>query len=299
MYLRIHMEKNTKYQFLFPVILLILATAAVITAISARYGATTLTTARYTVETELEQPVRIVQLSDLHSHVFGNQNDLLVDMVEEESPDLILMTGDMMDKQDENADVVCALIEELVGIAPVYYGYGNHEADWISRHGNSLESALTEAGAIVLDVAYTDTEVNGQALRLGGYHGYYRQPGMYNISAEQRAAELAFADHFEDTERYKILLCHIPTAWIEWEYINRFPVDLVLTGHYHGGQIRLPLIGGVYAPYIGLFPEYTEGMYQGAEATAILSTGLGSRPGIPRINNLPQIVVVDLLPESK
>ena len=80
--------------------------------------------------------------------------------------------------------------------------------------------------------------------------------------------------------------------------MDDYPVDLVLTGHYHGGQVRLPMIGGLVAPYVGWFPEYTEGMYVGEKATAILSTGLGSSPGIPRVNNPPQVVVVDLIPKT-
>ena len=253
---------------------------------------------QYTVEVDLDKPLRIVHLTDLHSNVFDTGNDVLVQMVAVQEPDLILMTGDMMDKSDENADVVCDLIRQLTPIAPVYIGYGNHEYDWMKAHSESLTPVLTEAGATVLDVEYLDITVKDQTLRLGGLMGYYRQPGMFPVSQEQRERELAFAENFEDTDRYKVLLNHIPTAWLDWEYIDKYPVDLVLTGHYHGGQIRLPLVGGLYAPYVGLFPEYTEGMFTGELATCVLSTGLGSSPGIPRINNPPQIVVVDLIPEK-
>lgn len=242
--------------------------------------------------------MRLVYLTDLHGKVFGADNDVLVQLVMEQEPDLILMTGDMMDKSDKDADIVCDLICQLTPIAPVYLCYGNHEYDWMEEHGESLTPVLTEAGATVLDVEYLDITVKGQELRLGGLMGYYRQPGMFPVSEEQRALELDFAKDFEDTDRYKILLNHIPTAWLDWEYIDKYPVDLVLTGHYHGGQIRLPFVGGLYAPYIGLFPEYTEGMFTGEQATFILSNGLGSSPGIPRINNPPQIVVVDLIPEK-
>ena len=263
---------------------------------SARRCAREVITVRYELDTELTESVRIVQLTDLHSHVFGEANESLIQMTAEAEPDLILMTGDMMDMNEENADVVCALIRALVEIAPVYYGYGNHEYAWMESRGESLTPMLEEAGAIVLDVAYADIEVKGQSIRLGGYHGYYRQPGMYQLTEEERRLEMDFFDNFENTERYKVLLSHIPTAWLDWGYMNWCAADLVLTGHYHGGQIRLPLVGGLYAPYIGLFPEYTRGIFAGEEATCILSTGLGPGTRLPRINNLPEIVVADLIP---
>lgn len=257
-----------------------------------------LTVVTYSVEADVTESVRLVHLTDLHSCVFGENNDDLVELVTAQEPDLILMTGDMLDRSDENPEVACALIGRLAEVAPVYYGYGNHEYEWMNRNGRSLTPALTEAGATVLDVEYMDITVNGQELRIGGYHGYYRQPHMFPVTQEQKEAEFAFADDFEETERFKLLLCHIPTAWLDWGYIDTCPVDLVLSGHYHGGQIVLPLIGGLYAPYIGLFPEYTGGLFAGDQAACILSTGLGGSPGIPRVNNPSQIVVVDLIAES-
>ena len=257
---------------------------------------TELSVAEYQIETDLAGTLRIVQLTDLHSWEFGDGNCDLVELVYQQKPDLILMTGDMLDKSDAGPDVACALIEELRAVAPVYYGYGNHETSWMGQRGKDLKPALTKAGATVLDVEYLDVEINGQAIRLGGYHGYYRQPGMLCSAKEQYDAEIAFANSFEATDRYKILLCHIPTTWLDWGYIDKYPVDLVLTGHYHGGQVRLPFVDGLIAPYVGWFPEYTEGVYYGEKATCILSTGLGSSPGIPRINNLPQMVVIDLCP---
>lgn len=251
----------------------------------------------YAVNAPFPEPVRIVQLTDLHSWTFGEGNTDLITQVETLEPDIIVMTGDMLDKSDENANVACSLIRELVKLAPVYYGYGNHEYEWMRTHGENLTPTLEAAGATVLDTSYTDVTLKGQTVRIGGYHGYYHQPGMYQISQEQWQAEWDFFNAFEKTDRYKLLLCHIPTPWLDWGYINDCPVDLVLAGHYHGGQIRLPVIGGLYAPYVGLLPEYTEGIYTGEKATCILSAGLGASPGIPRIHNLPQIVVIDLKAE--
>lgn len=277
-------------------LLLVLLTAAAFVAILARTGATELTLVRYEVTAELTQPLRIVQLSDLHGHSFGENNQRLAEVVEAQRPDLIFMTGDMLDKSDENPDIACELIEALSDTAPVYYCYGNHETSWISRTGKNPEAVLTQAGAVVLDTEYVDITLKGQALRIGGFHGYYRYPGMLKAVTKSHEGQKAFFENFEDTDRYTILLDHIPTGWVDWGNIHSFPVDLVLTGHYHGGQIRIPFVGGIYAPYIGFFPENTEGMFAGDTAVCILSTGLGSSPGIPRIHNPAQVVVVDLIP---
>ena len=278
---------------------ILLAAAALLTAVvTYLLQPQPLEVVSFCVDADLKEPIRIVHLTDLHSYEFGEGNSILVKLVAEQEPDLIMITGDMWDRSDQNADVVCSLIRELVTVAPVYYGYGNHEKEWEAIHAESLTVALEEAGAVVLDCSYADVMVAGTELRIGGYHGYYRQPSMFPISPEQCQAELDFCDEFENTDRYKILLSHIPTAWIDWGYMNKFPVDLVLSGHYHGGQIVLPWIGGIYAPYIGLFPPNTKGMFQGETAVCILSAGLGSSPGIPRINNPPQIVVVELIPKT-
>lgn len=256
-----------------------------------------LTVSRYSLDANLNSPIRIVQLTDLHNAEFGRNNERLIALVSEQKPDLIVMTGDMLNRDDENTQIVVNLISDLSGVAPVYYGYGNHETAWEQSWGKNLHEIFSSAGAVVLDNEYVDVSVNHCSLRIGGYMGYYRQPGMFRKSAEQREMEFAFFNEFEDTHRYKILLDHIPTAWIDWRYYNKYPVDLVLCGHYHGGLMRIPFLDqGIYAPYVGWFPENTKGLYEGTKAVCVLSAGLGSEYLIPRINNSPEIVVVDLIP---
>ena len=114
---------------------------------------------------------------------------------------------------------------------------------------------------------------------------------------QKMESEMEFFDDFEHTERYKILLNHIPTAWLDWEYRDDYNVDLVFCGHYHGGQVRLPWGGGLIAPNVGYHPPYTKGVFISQPATVVLSAGLGSDRRLPRINNPGEVVCVDLLPE--
>lgn len=259
-----------------------------------------LTIKSYRVEVSINTPIRIVQLSDMHNTEFGDKNSIMVDMVTGQTPDLIVMSGDMINRDEENLDIITDLIFSLSDAAPIYYSYGNHELDWIKSFDRDLEDKLTQSGAVVLNNSYRDVSVNDSELRIGGYMGYYRQPGMLTQDDVHKRSELDFADDFENTDRLKILINHIPTQWVDWDYINEYPVDIVFSGHYHGGAIRIPIIDqGLYAPYVGWFPPYTKGMFTGSQATCILSAGLGSEHNIFRLNNPPEIVVVDVIPYTE
>lgn len=227
-----------------------------------------LVTTFYSIEEPVTSSIRMVHLTDLHNAEFGEENCELIERVAEQNPDLIVMTGDMINRDNEDLSVITNLISQLSEFAPVYFGYGNHEYSWEEEWKTSLKEPLSSAGAVVLNNEYADIEVNGQSIRIGGYMGYYRQPHIFPVSEEQRVLELAFADEFEDTDRLKILLNHIPTQW---------------------GL-------GLYVPYTGWFAKNTKGVFRGTRATCILSAGLGVEHLVPRMNNPPEIVVVDLVP---
>lgn len=248
----------------------------------------------YTIATDLDNPLRIVQLTDLHEVEFGENNIDLVEAVKEQNPDIIVITGDMQNKDDEDTSIVCNLVRNLSTIAEVYYGYGNHEKTWEKNFDKDFANLISEAGAIVVDNRYVDIEVNGNNLRIAGYMGYYSAVHMTAHTEEEQKQEQEFEKSFESTDRYKILLNHIPTSWVDWGYTNDYPIDLVFSGHYHGGQMVLPFVGPLYAPYIGFFPDNVKGVYQGNQTTCILSAGLGTEYFVPRVNNPPEIVVVDL-----
>ena len=251
----------------------------------------------YTVRADLTRPIRIVQLTDLHNSQYGENNSKLIALVEEQAPDLIVMTGDMLNRDDPNTEIVEQLIRNLVPIAPVYYGYGNHETGWEDKYQRDLHEVFSAAGAIVLESEYVDFEIKGQQLRIGGYMGFWLQPHMMTHDPDQQEREFQFFRDFADTDRQMILLNHIPTSWLDWHYIDTAPAGIAFCGHYHGGVVRIPFLNqGLYAPYVGWFPPYTKGVFQGKKTTCILSSGLGNEYHVPRMNNPPEIVVLDLLP---
>lgn len=251
----------------------------------------------YTVRADLTRPIRIVQLTDLHNSEFGKNNSKLIALVEEQDPDLIVMTGDMLNRDDPNTIIVEQLIRDLVPIAPVYYGFGNHETSWEANFQRDLHEVFSAAGATVLESEYVDIEIRDQQLRIGGYMGYWLQPHMFTSDPSQKEREYRFFYDFSDTDRQMILLNHIPTSWLDWHYIDRTRAGVAFCGHYHGGVIRIPILDqGMFAPYVGWFPPYTKGVFEGEKTTCILSAGLGNEYHVPRFNNPPEIVVADLLP---
>ncbi|MBR2746515.1 MAG: metallophosphoesterase [Erysipelotrichaceae bacterium] len=248
----------------------------------------------YEIKSGFSENVRIVHLTDLHNYLFGKNNTKLIKQVLDESPDIVVMTGDMINENEEDLSVILSLIRELNKSVPVYYSFGNDETIYEREFQNDLTYQLEEAGAVVLNYNYLDIVVRNQLIRIGGYYGYYRTPHMDTSDQDKRNAMNEFCDSFENTDTFKLLLSHIPTTWLDWNRIDDFPVDLVLCGHYHGGQIRIPFIGGLYAPNVGWLPKYTKGLFIGKSATCVLSAGLGTEGFPPRINNPPEIVIIDL-----
>ena len=243
----------------------------------------------------IEKAFRIVLLSDLHNSRFGKHNERLVEKVLEQQPDLILIAGDLINESDQDLSIALKLIEDLsASKIPVYVSYGNHEASYEKKYAVNIAGLYEKAGAKVLNFAYEEIEVNGQILRLGGIYGYCLAE-KYESKATQ-AGEVDFLKDFQDTDLYTVLLCHMPVTWIINGSLNEWDCDLVLYGHAHGGQIRIPFVGGLYAPDQGYFCGKEEGFYYSDDASKImlLTRGLGSTEKIPRFNNIPEITVLDV-----
>lgn len=249
----------------------------------------------YIVRTSnINSKIRIIQLTDLHNSTFGKENERLIRKVEEQNPDLICITGDLLNMEEENVDIATNLISKLSSNYPVYVSLGNHELGYKYAETEDLIDKFEDAGAYVLDFDYKDININGENIRIGGLYGY----DLPETNEVSRDNEAEFLSNFQNTKDYKLLLTHMPYGWYQAGSLDYWDVDLVLTGHTHGGQVRIPFLGGLYAPDIGWFPGREMGLYysEDMERVMVLSRGLGSTEYIPRFNNIPEIVVVDVLP---
>ena len=228
--------------------------------------------------------LRIVQLSDVHGETFGKDNARLLEKVRACAPDIIALTGDLVD-DDTDIDVVDTLLEGLTAIAPVYFVSGNHE--WGGGDLAGLRDALAKHGVAYLQNEYVLLEREGENIVLAGvedpnaWEDMLRPDKMVDIIREDRG------------EEFTILLGH-RNYWVE-EYPD-LAVDFIFCGHAHGGIVRLPFLGGVLGTGFELFPDYVDGAFESGRYTMIVSRGLGDAP-IPRFLNNPEIVCVTLKSE--
>ena len=256
-----------------------------------------LTVSDFTVtSSKISEPFRILLISDLHNHEFGSSNAKLVERIQEQSPDLVIIDGDMINGDSENDNVAVEVVSALSETAPVYYSLGNHEYDYIDAGHEELTEDLEEAGAVVLNYQSLDAEVNGNPIRLGGLYEYGFESGMQSEEENERA--VSYLEEYTDTDRYLIMCAHRPESFYPWDTADTWGIDLVLSGHLHGGQVIIPGLGGLYNPLDGFFAEYDYGQYKLGESDMIITRGLSSDPKIlPRFNNPPEIAVVDVEPE--
>lgn len=260
-----------------------------------------LTVTYFTVTSpRVTSPLRLVMVSDLHDHEFGAGNRRLAERIRELAPDAILLVGDLLNKDSQDGRVASELIGKLVDLAPVYISYGNQEEDYMARTGKDLKAEWEALGAVVLDEEYIDLEIDGSRLRLGGLYDYaFALDGENTTNPEHMRPELYdFLTDFQDTDRFRLLMVHRPDSLIFGEAADTWSMDLAVAGHLHGGQVRLPFAGGLYAGDQGWFPKYDAGRYQlGKVENLIITRGLSSaQQRLPRFNNPPEIVVIELEP---
>lgn len=227
--------------------------------------------------------LRVAVLSDLHDREFGPDNQDLIRQIAALKPDLIAVAGDMVNASNGNPDVILNLCAGMVEIAPVYYCPGNHESNLMYEQGSPIESQLLELGVHVLINRAEEATVHRTPLLIGGIP----------TSPEDFAAYGAeFFQEYEKSGAFKLLLAHYPGLY--YEALAEGTVDLGVCGHYHGGQVWLPLLGGLYHGDTGLFPKYSGGLYRLDNSTIFVSRGMGGHNVLPRINNRPELAIIDI-----
>ena len=256
------------------------------------WGNTALELNRYTITSsrlpEGFDGYRIAQVSDLHNAQMGKDNETLLAMLREAEPDMIAVTGDLIDSRYTDTDVALQFIREAVKIAPCYYVTGNHEAridifeEW--------KSSLAAAGAVILDDLATEIRIGEEAITLIGVNDPSFWTDYLFGDAESVMASKLEALH-EDAEGFTILLSHRPELFTVYK---NYGMELVLSGHAHGGQFRLPFLGGIVAPNQGLFPEYDGGLYSEGGTNMLVSRGIGNSAFPFRINNRPEVLLIEL-----
>ncbi len=252
---------------------------------------TGLTVQTYTVESgKVEAPVRLALLTDLHSCDYGEGQRELLDAVEEQDPDLVLLGGDIVDDGPEMPEErALATVEALAERWPTYYVTGNHE--YRTGRAEEIKELLAGRGAVVLEGTCALVTVGEQTLQICGVDDPAVGAAVWQSQLEDVTVAL-------EGDVCSILISHRPERVAD--YTGR-GFDLVLSGHAHGGQWRIPLLGvGLIAPNQGLFPRYAGGTYDLEGTTLVVSRGLARESTrIPRLYNPPEVVVVDLVPETK
>lgn len=240
---------------------------------------------RYTVESDkIDAPVRLAVLTDFHGCDYGEDAADLVQAVEALQPDAVLLVGDMF-SADGDAESELRMFSRLKSIAPSYYVTGNHE--YWEHDVPRLLARIADTGVTVLDQNCAELIVKGQNLNICGVPDPYANVGTWD------ALTTATGDIHQ--EGFTILLAHRPE--LITQYAAKGTFDLVVSGHAHGGQVRIPfLVNGLYAPNQGWFPKYAGGRYEMEGTTLIVSRGLSNQRqmGVPRIFNRPELVLVEL-----
>lgn len=220
----------------------------------------------------------IAHISDLHNVEFGKDNEKLISILREENPTIIAITGDLIDSDHTNIEIALSFVRQAVKIAPCYYVAGNHEA-WIGAQYDELKTELENMGIIVLQDEVVELEYSGMSIQLIGLNDpdFAEQDSFLAGSVLEKTLS-----QLDIRYGFTILLSHRPE---HFKIYQDKGVKLVLSGHAHGGQFRLPFIGGIVAPDQGFFPEYDAGVYTENGTAMVVSRGIGNNIIPVRFNN--------------
>lgn len=277
------------------IFLAVMAAVLVALVIWIAWGNTALELNTYTVSSaKLPQSFdgyRIAHVSDLHNAEMGKDNEKLLEMLRDAGPDMIAITGDLIDSRSTNVEIALNFIREAVKIAPCYYVTGNHEAR-VNEY-DELKSGMEAAGVIVLEDARTEISLEGKTITLIGVNDPSYQTD-YLFGDSETVMDTKLEELHTEDDVFTILLSHRPELF---DIYADHGMDLILSGHAHGGQFRLPFIGGLVAPNQGLFPEYDAGIYTEGNTNMLVSRGVGNSILPFRINNRPEVILIELQAE--
>ena len=232
---------------------------------------------------------RIAQISDLHNCTHGKGNEKIIALLQNARPDIIVITGDMIDSRRTKIPIAVSLAKEIVKIAPCYYVCGNHEAR-MPKNYKTLLKELTAAGVKTLQNDKVTLKKEGDTITLAGAE----DPYIIRKITDKPNSEImdeALEKLMQNNNEFTILLSHRPELFSVYK---KHHIDLCLTGHTHGGQIRLPLLGGLYAPNQGFLPKLCSGIYKEEDTTLFISRGVGSSQVPIRCLNAPQTPIIEL-----
>ncbi len=239
----------------------------------------------YTIESKkINENIKVVIISDLHDN---NLDEKIISKINKISPDIILVLGDMINSDSSNSKTVTNLMKKLTLNYKVFYTLGNSEENYIETRNTDLLKDLKLCGVTVLEKRYIDITVNKENIRIGG---------MYNIDSNvdkniRDDESYNFLCKFQDTDNYKIMMTHRPDSFIFGNGSEKWDIDLVVSGHTHGGQVRIPFKGGLYVGDQGWFPKYDKGLFDLNKIKILITSGLGSgKQKVPRFNNPPEVV---------
>ena len=239
----------------------------------------------------IKSSVKIVCISDLHGWRYGRENERLIELIKAQSPDVLVIAGDMLTRRASKRMVarMLAVMEKLTELAPVYYAMGNHEADYMAEHGTKWLDDVANTGAFVLYDSIEDVHIGESIIRIGGASGRYFDKSERDEITYKMLREIG------TSSVPSVAVIHQPENLLWRSDRTGWSADLYLCGHNHGGVWRIPGIGGVMSPAEGLFPKYDKGRFGTDDNIPfIINGGLSGYYFIPRVFNHPEICVIEL-----
>ncbi|MFR6484268.1 MAG: metallophosphoesterase [Intestinibacter bartlettii] len=267
-----------------------------------KYNVNTLEVTKYVVENKKVPKefdgYNIVQISDLHSKLFGENNKKLIQKIKSLNPDIVVVTGDLIDGENNNYNVALDFMKEISKLYRVYYIIGNHEQkSLIKKYKDEYKDYFNKLHQIdfvnldnnKVEIVKGDSNINlyGLTVPYSCYKYLFDNQETTSIDIDFLEEKLGKVDR----EQFNILLAHTPFYFDEYE---KWGADLTLCGHVHGGIVRLPIVGGLLSPDRKFFPKYDLGEYIKNKSTMIVSKGLGGSKVLIRVNCKPEIVNIKL-----